>query len=49
MTALEELKEMNRKLTLLLDDPQPGLITWNQFVCSNVKEMYNLIFKNEER
>ena len=27
--VLDELKELNRKLTGLLDDPQPGLATWN--------------------
>jgi len=25
---LEELKELNRQLTVLLEDPQPGITTW---------------------
>jgi hypothetical protein len=25
---IEELKELNRRLTALLDDPQPGLMSW---------------------
>jgi hypothetical protein len=25
---LEELKELNRQLTMLLEDPQPGLVMW---------------------
>ena len=25
---LEELKELNRQLTMLLEDPQPGLFMW---------------------
>ena len=25
---LDELKELNRQLTMLLEDPQPGLFTW---------------------
>jgi hypothetical protein len=27
--VLDELKELNRKLTSLLADPQPGLATWS--------------------
>ena len=26
--SLKELKDLNRRLTSLLDDPQPGLFTW---------------------
>ncbi len=25
---IEQAKELNRRLTLLLDDPQPGLLSW---------------------
>jgi hypothetical protein len=25
---LNELRELNRQLTMLLEDPQPGLFTW---------------------
>jgi len=25
---LDELRDLNRRLTLLLSDPQPGLATW---------------------
>ena len=27
--TIEELKEITRRLTALLDDPQPGLFSWN--------------------
>lgn len=27
--SISELKELNRQLTVLLDDPQPGLFMWN--------------------
>jgi len=30
MPNLEELKELNRKLAMLLEDPQPGLFTWKR-------------------
>ncbi len=26
--TIKELKELNRRLTALLDDPQPGLASW---------------------
>jgi hypothetical protein len=29
---LEEIKEFNRKLTALLDDPQEGAASWNMFL-----------------
>lgn len=29
MTNLEELKNLNKRLTGLLEDPQPGLFTWH--------------------
>ena len=32
MDAIEELKVEVNKLKNLLDDPHPGLLTWNQFV-----------------
>ena len=28
MTGLDELKKLNSKLAMLLDDPQPSLIIW---------------------
>ena len=30
MTDIDELREFNERLTRLLDDPQPGLASWNQ-------------------
>ena len=32
MSDFAALKEHVRKLGMLLDDPQPGLFTWNEFV-----------------
>jgi len=29
---LDELKELNRQLTMLLENPQPGLLTWRLHV-----------------
>ena len=32
MTLIEQLKEKTNRLKALLDDPQPGLATWNKAV-----------------
>src|SRR4051812_4446367 len=34
---LERLKELNQKLKALLDDPQPGLSSWQALVDSNLQ------------
>lgn len=39
MKNIEELKELNQKLTSLLNDPQPGLITWHECVAEVLGEM----------
>ena len=28
MSNIDKLKDLNRRLTAALDDPQPGLISW---------------------
>jgi hypothetical protein len=37
--SLEQLKELNEKLKKLLNDPQPGLFTWHEFVHMILDEM----------
>lgn len=39
MSGIEELKELNRKLGMLLDDPHPGLMTWRSFLHEYLSEM----------
>ena len=43
--SIEKLKEINDKLTKLLDDPQPGLFTWNSFVKLRIKQLYDEMAK----
>jgi hypothetical protein len=39
---VNKLKDLNNHLKRLLDDPHPGLITWNIMVADYIKEMYEL-------
>lgn len=39
--TLEQLKEYNRRLSALLEDPQPGLISWNMFLHDVMTQMCN--------
>lgn len=32
MTRLEAMRDQANKLSALLNDPQPGMITWHQFI-----------------
>lgn len=35
--TLEKLKEHVDKISALLNDPQPGLMSWNEFLDENLK------------
>jgi len=37
--GLDQLKELNRRLSGLLDDPQPGLYTWHKMLSECLIEM----------
>lgn len=37
--SIEQLKEEARKLLSLLEDPQPGLFTWNMFLEERMKRI----------
>ena len=40
---LKKLKEVVNKLKALLDDPQPGMLSWNMFLqerCEEFTKMY---------
>lgn len=37
--SLRELTERIRKLHLLLSDPQPGLLTWNEALAREMAEL----------
>lgn len=39
MTSLDDLKESVRKLQALLDDPHPGLATWNVMLMDRCREI----------
>jgi len=39
MTNLDELKELNQKLTSLLNDSQPGLITWREALAKTLNSI----------
>lgn len=39
MTDIENLPNLNRKLTALLDDPHPELFTWHRAVYDIVLDM----------
>lgn len=45
-TNIEKLKEENETLESLLNDPHPGLFTWQQAVRETVKNMYEVIYGN---
>ena len=36
---LDELKELNRQLTMLLEDPQPGITTWQLSLYRVIEEI----------
>ncbi len=38
-SGLDELRELNRKLKQLLDDPQPGLYTWRMALRDIISEI----------
>jgi hypothetical protein len=37
--GLDELRELNRRLTGLLDDPHPGLVTWMMMLSETLMKM----------
>jgi hypothetical protein len=39
---LDEVKEEARKLLALLEDPHPGLFTWNDFLRIRFERMHEL-------
>lgn len=39
--GIDELRELNRKLSLLLDDPQPGLFSWRIMLSETLMDMAN--------
>ena len=43
MIKPEDLKEPVRKLLSLLDDPQPGMFTWWEFLDERMLEVYGLL------
>jgi len=43
MNRIDALREACRKLQILLDDPQPGLFTWNQAVYEGVREIAEFV------
>lgn len=40
---IQKIQELNRKLTSLLDDPQPGISTWVTFVGKRIEEMNAIV------
>jgi hypothetical protein len=46
MTTIDQLKTENERLKQLLDDPHPGLFTWQEMVQNRVKVMYELVWEN---
>jgi hypothetical protein len=40
---LDELKELNQQLTLLLEDPQPGLFTWRLHLWNVLKKIAEFV------
>ena len=45
---LKELKKLNDKLTSLLNDPQPGFITWNMYLADVLKEIAKFAPANDD-
>lgn len=39
MPDLDRLRELNRRLTALLDDPQPGLFSWCQCLAEVMRDL----------
>ena len=39
---LDELQQETEKLLALLKDRQPGLMTWNEFLCERLRNLYEL-------
>lgn len=37
--TIEELQDLNKRLTALLDDPQPGLFTWCEMLWKVLAEL----------
>lgn len=43
MTNIEQLKQLNDKLTIFLSDPQPGIHSWHTAVYETLKSMAEFI------
>ena len=43
MITPEDLREPTRKLLSLLDDPQPGIFTWWEFLNDRMIEVHGLL------
>jgi len=39
MPNLDKLREINQRLTLLLEDPHPGLMSWSGFLYDVLEEI----------
>jgi hypothetical protein len=40
---ISKLKELNRQLTVLLDDPQPGLFMWNEAMYKTLTKISSFV------
>lgn len=40
---IEELKREVQSLMRLLNDPEPGLMTWNSMVCDRLRKLRHMI------
>lgn len=43
---LDKLKELNRRLTALLADPQPGFMSWQGFLHEVLTEIASFVGRN---
>lgn len=45
-TWYKDLIEENKKLTMLLEDPQPGTMIWQTFLQERLKNIHNIIHRS---
>jgi hypothetical protein len=41
--VIDKVRELNRRLTELLADPQPGIMTWQSMVQQTIHDMHEAI------
>ena len=45
---IKKLLSLSQRLTSLLEQPEPGIFSWNSAVCRMINEMHDVIKPTEE-